>query len=581
MNVSERIDRRFGWSRVPKPVALLTLMGLRMRLRRDNLYDTSGVTLPWAPSPLPDGQRPLTRAADGKGNDLTHEDMGSAGALFGRNVPPSETAPSKVLTPNPRRVSLELLTRTTFQPATTLNVLAAAWLQFEVHDWFSHGTNEPNNPWLIDLDPSDPWPQHPMQIPRTHQATATNDGNPPTYANTETHWWDASQVYGSTLEFQKMIRTNQGGKVLLSPEGLVLFDPSTMHALAGVNGNWWLGLAIFHTVFMREHNAICERLAGAHPDWDDDALFEHARLVNAALIAKIHTVEWTPALLGDSTMQTGMRANWWGLLGERFSRRFGRVSKSEEVSGIPGSQTWLHGTPYAMTEEFVAVYRMHPLIPDEFSIRSANNNHEIANYTFSEISGKQTHLVLEKVTMTDLLYSFATSNPGAIVLNNFPKGLQHFVKSDGTILDLAATDLLRSRERGVPRYNEFRRKFHLAPAERFEDFSDEPGVVEKLRSLYDDPEDVDLMIGLYAEAPPKGFAFSDTAFRVFILMASRRLKSDRFYTYDFRPEVYSPEGMKWIADNTMGTVLARNFPELAPHLVDVTNAFAPWRTSQD
>jgi hypothetical protein len=505
--------------------------------------------------------------------------MGSAGAHFGRNVPPEETQPYKVLEPNPRRVSLELLTREEFQPATTLNVLAAAWLQFQVHDWFSHGTNEPDNPWLVDLDPSDPWPQHPMQIERTHQAAPTTDGKPPTYANTETHWWDASQLYGSSLEFQKIIRTNKGGKLLLSPEGLVPFDPSTMRALAGVNGNWWLGLAIFHTVFMREHNAICERLAGAHPDWDDDALFEHARLVNAAVIAKIHTVEWTTALLGDSTMQTGMRANWWGFMGERFSRQFGRVSKSEEVSGIPGSETWLHGAPYAMTEEFVAVYRMHPLIPDEFSIRSANDNHEIANHTFEEISGTQTHLVLNAVKMTDLIYSFATSNPGAIVLNNFPKGLQHFTKPDGSILDLAATDILRSRERGVPRYNEFRRKFHLNPAERFEDFSADPAVVAKLQSIYDSPEDVDVTIGLYSEAPPQGFAFSDTAFRVFILMASRRLKSDRFYTYDFRPEVYSHEGMQWIADNTMGTVLARNFPELASHLEGVKNAFAPWRTA--
>jgi hypothetical protein len=146
------------------------------------------------------------------------------------------------------------------------------------------------------------------------------------------------------------------------------------------------------------------------------------------------------------------------------------------------------------------------------------------------------------------------------------------------VLDLAATDVLRSRERGVPRYNEFRRKFHMEPARRFEDFSQDPVVVADLRRIYDDPEDVDLMIGLYAEAPPKGFAFSDTAFRVFVLMASRRLKSDRFYTYDFRPEVYSTEGLKWIADNTMGTVLARNFPALAPRLKGVKNAFAPWPT---
>ena len=119
----------------------------------------------------------------------------------------------------------------------------------------------------------------------------------------------------------------------------------------------------------------------------------------------------------------------------------------------------------------------------------------------------------------------------------------------------------------------------MIPARRFEDFSDDPKVVADLRRIYDHPDDVDLMIGLYAEAPPKGFAFSDTAFRVFVLMASRRLKSDRFYTYDYRPEVYSSEGLAWIADNTMGTVLARTFPELAPGLVGVKNAFAPWPTA--
>jgi Animal haem peroxidase len=579
MATAEWLDRRVGWSRLPKPAALLTLMGVRMRLRRDNLFDPAGLSLPWGPSPRPDEKRSLVRTADGRGNDLTHAAMGSVGALFGRNVPVTETAPKDVLTPNPRAVSLDLLTRQRFLPATTLNVLAAAWLQFEVHDWFSHGPNEPNDPWLVDLDPSDPWPQHPMQIQRTHPSAPTTDGKPPTFANTESHWWDASQVYGSTLEFQHRLRTHHGGKLRLSAQGNVPFDPSTMRELAGVNGNWWLGLAVFHTVFMREHNAICDHLAAAHPDWDDDELFEHARLVNAALIAKIHTVEWTTALLGSPTLHSAMRANWWGLLGERFSRRFGRLSKSEEVSGIPGSETWLHGAPYAMTEEFVAVYRMHPLIPDDFSLRSATDNHEIANHTFPEIAGTHTHEVLDAVAMADLIYSFATENPGAIVLHNFPKHLQQFAKPDGSVLDLAATDILRSRERGVPRYNEFRRSFHLAPARRFEDFSEDPTVVADLRRIYDHPDDVDLMIGLYAEAPPKGFAFSDTAFRVFVLMASRRLKSDRFYTYDYRPEVYSAEGLAWIADNTMGTVLARTFPELAPRLVGVKNAFAPWPTA--
>ncbi len=87
------------------------------------------------------------------------------------------------------------------------------------------------------------------------------------------------------------------------------------------------------------------------------------------------------------------------------------------------------------------------------------------------------------------------------------------------------------------------------------------------------------MIGLYAEPLPPGFGFSDTAFRIFILMASRRLKSDRFFTTDFTPRVYTQTGMNWIADNTFSTVLVRHAPALNSALARVDNAFAPWPTA--
>ena len=60
-------------------------------------------------------------------------------------------------------------------------------------------------------------------------------------------------------------------------------------------------------------------------------------------------------------------------------------------------------------------------------------------------------------------------------------------------------------------------------------------------------------------------------------MATRRLKSDRFFTTDYTPEVYTPAGMQWLNDNTMVTVLLRHYPELTPTLRGVRNAFAPWQ----
>ena len=136
------LDRRFGWDRLPRPLGILTLVGLRTRLREENLYDTGrGASLRAQP-----GGIERARSPDGSHNDLAEPEMGMVGARFGRNVPLEHTYPEpreKLLDPNPRVVSQQLLTRGEFVPATIVNVLAAAWLQFEVHDWFSHGKNVP------------------------------------------------------------------------------------------------------------------------------------------------------------------------------------------------------------------------------------------------------------------------------------------------------------------------------------------------------------------------------------------------------------------------------------------------------
>jgi hypothetical protein len=206
---------------------------------------------------------------------------------------------------------------------------------------------------------------------------------------------------------------------------------------------------------------------------------------------------------------------------------------------------------------------------------------ELARHELPDLTVCKVRQRLEELPMADIFYSFGRSNPGAITLHNFPRHLQEFrkVKSDktpGELVDLGAIDVLRGRERGVPRYNEFRRLFGLKPAASFEELTDNPVWAEELRRVYGDVERVDLMIGMYAEPKPQGFGFSDTAFRVFILMASRRLESDRFFTTDFCPEIYTEAGMEWIEDNTMRDVLVRHFPSLRPALRGVDNPFAPW-----
>jgi hypothetical protein len=576
--LAERVDRRLGWSRLPIAVAVPVLIGLRRRLRELNLHDTGRGSADHPDAGETDvGDYRTRRTLYGEFNDLGDPLMGSVGSRFGRNVPVADTDPEpddELLSPSPRLVSARLLARTEFQPATTLNLLAAAWIQFEVHDWFSHG--EVADTWDIATDADDDWPQHPMRIKKTAPDPSPSPG-PPTYVTDDTHWWDASQLYGGTREYAHRLRTREHGKLLIDDLGLPPVDPDA--DLTGPAGNFWVGLALLHSLFLREHNAICERLAAEYPTLDDQRLYDTARLITAAVIAKIHTIDWTPAIIAHPTTVFAMRANWFGLLGERFERRVGRITGSDLLQGIPGSDTDHHGVPYSLTEEFVAVYRMHPLIPDDVAFRAVADDHQLAQWPMSKLLIDQVRQRLSETPMQDLFYSFGRAHPGALTLHNYPNDMRALQRVDGP-LDLAAADILRVRERGVPRYNEFRRLFRLAPAATFEDLAGgDRALAAELRAVYGDVERVDLMIGLYAERKPEGFGFSDTAFRVFILMASRRLKSDRFLSRDFRAEVYTEVGMDWVRDADMRSVLLRHFPALAPALAGVANPFAPWTST--
>jgi len=590
--VALAIDRRRPWHRLPTPLGTLVLIGVRDVLRKRNLYDTSDQPAAGQPVVPPFSPELRTaRSADGTHNDLDQPAMGMAGSRFGRNVPISRTFPQEadLYSPSPREVSRALLTRHEFQPATGANALAATWLQFMIRDWFSHGKSPSDNPLQVPLADDDPWPERPMTVPRTRpdptrppgpERHSERDGGaselPPSYANTETHWWDASGIYGSSPAHQKLVRSGVLGKLHVTADGLIPYPTDPDLDPAKVPG-FWVGLAMLQTLWTLEHNAICDRLHATYPSLTDDDLFQRARLVNSALIAKIHTVEWTPAVISHPTTKLALRANWWGLAGEGVHKRFGRISSSEVISGIPGSKANHYGVPYALTEEFVAVYRMHPLVPDDYSLRSVADDSPIREATLRDMAGPGALPMMEAIPMTDLFYSFGTLHPGLVTLHNFPRFLQEFVRPDGALMDLASVDILRSRELGVPRYNDFRRLLHLEPAKDFESLTDNPVWARELRQVYGgDIELVDVTPGMYAEPRPQGFAFSDTAFRIFVLMASRRLNSDRFFTDDYNARVYTQAGMDWIEDNTMVTVLARHYPGLRRSMGAVKNGFEPW-----
>ena len=66
---------------------------------------------------------------------------------------------------------------------------------------------------------------------------------------------------------------------------------------------------------------------------------------------------------------------------------------------------------------------MHPLIPDDYSLRSLADDRLLQERTLPELSVQHVRERFVEMSMPDLLYSFGTSHPGAITLHNFPRFL--------------------------------------------------------------------------------------------------------------------------------------------------------------
>lgn len=417
------------WHWLPKYLGAINLLALRDELRNANLHDTypsadyqgtSSDEHPVKPQWL------AARNSDGKYNDLSASKMGCAGMRFGRNVPRKYTrAPTQaeLLTPNPRLVSQRLMKRDRFKPAESLNLLAAAWIQFQVHDWVQHFYKH-DEFHDVPLPHGDTWSGRHMKVNKTQpdeNILGPADQKFPAYKNQNTHWWDASMIYGSnekeTQELRVKCQKTGDGKLELSEDENFLPLKDGLPA-TGFRENWWLGLEILHTLFAKEHNAICTQLKLSNPYWTSDQIFDTARIINCALMAKIHTVEWTPGILAHPTLEVAMNANWWGLLGEKLSSILGRVSSSEAISGIPGSGAEQGVAPYSLTEEFVSVYRLHPLVPDVVDFFDVNTGRhtstkEIKSIAFGEA---RSPFKEDKLSMGSVFYSFGINHPGQLRL---------------------------------------------------------------------------------------------------------------------------------------------------------------------
>ena len=119
---------------------------------------------------------------------------------------------------------------------------------------------------------------------------------------------DASNVYGSDDESLAALRADDGkGKLKTADNNLLPIDEETDEEFAGdVRAIEMPGLASMHTLFVREHNRLCDLIyeyLGEDDSKGDDYYFENARRILIAEMQNIVYSEYLPVVLGEDAME--------------------------------------------------------------------------------------------------------------------------------------------------------------------------------------------------------------------------------------------------------------------------------------
>ncbi|CAF2103675.1 hypothetical protein BRARA_E03653 [Brassica rapa] len=581
------VDKMVPWHKLPVFLGMAYL-GLRRHLHQEyNLINVgqTPVGTRFNPADYP------YRTADGKFNDPFNEGVGSQYSFIGRNCPPVDQK-TKLLKPDPMVVATKLLARRKLiDTGKQFNMIAASWIQFMIHDWVDH-LEETNQIELVaPKEVANECPLSSFRFFKTKEVPTGFFEIKTGSLNSRTPWWDSSAIYGSNSKAMDRVRTYKDGKLKLSEEtGLLLQDQDGL-AISGDVRNSWVGVSALQALFIKEHNAVCDALKKEYDDLEDEDLYRHARLVTSAVIAKIHTIDWTVELLKTDTLLAGMRTNWYGILGKKFKDSFGHVGSSI-LGGLVGmKKPQNHGVPYSITEDFTSVYRMHSLLPDQLELRDIDvvpgTNKSlplIEEVSFGKLLGPKGEQTMSHIGFTKLMVSMGHQASGALELMNYPLWLRDLVPHDPNgydrpdHIDLAALEIYRDRERNVARYNEFRRSMFMIPIKKWEDLTDDKEAIEALEDVYGgNVDELDLLVGLMAEKKIKGFAISETAFNIFVLMATRRLEADRFFTSDFNEMTYTKKGLEWVnTTENLKEVFDRHYPEMTERWMNSESAFSVW-----
>ncbi|WP_231602728.1 peroxidase family protein [Neorhodopirellula pilleata] len=476
------------------------------------------------------------RSIDGTGNNVENPNLGSTREQLIRiadaDYADGISEPAGTDRPSAREISNELseFDGETFSDRN-LSAFIYVWGQFIDHDFGLTEEADVGESFDIEVptgDPLfDPTGSGEATIPLTRsefdETTGTSTDNPREQINRLTAFIDGSQVYGSDQATADGLRTFEGGRLVITDDGLLPLGDDGRVLAGDVRASENVALTSVQTLFVREHNRLADEIEAADPTLSDEAIYQQARAIVIGEIQAITYNEFLPALLGNRAISRydGYDASVNPQLATEFSTaafRFGHSTLNDDVGFFDNEGRDLFDE-IELKDAFFASSLL-----DETGIDS------VLKY---EASAQAQEIDLEVV---DSLRNFLFGPPGA----------------GG--LDLVALNIQRGRDHGLNDYNSTRKAYGLDAVDSFADITSDTELQGKLETLYGDVNNIDLWVGLMAEDHVRGASVGELTQTIIADQFERIRDGDRFY-YE---NVFEGRELRAIDNTTLADVIERN-----------------------
>jgi prostaglandin-endoperoxide synthase 2 len=372
----------------------------------------------------------------------------------------------------------------------------------------------------------------------------TDRNNP--MQNTSNHEIDLCSVYGLKRTATEQLRSHCGGKLksqvingeeypayqfdahgapmsefeslpILFPEDLAPEVKPTLFAMGVERANVQIGYVMMNTLFLREHNRVCDVLAREYPDWDDERLFQTARNIVIVLVLKIVVEEYINHI---APYEFKFKLDPKGFPNERWYR-----------------QNW-------MSIEFSLVYRWHALVPDQLRVAGADYPATATQFNNTLLTG---------IGLGQAFEDASRQPAGEIGLFNTPPFL----------LEVERASIALGRAAQLAGYNDYREFCGWPKATSFDQISGKPEVQQALRKLYGRVDNVEFYVGLFAEDVRPNSALAALIGRLVGIDAfSQALTNPLLAPPIFNSKTFSKVGLKIIEQTTsLSDILHRNIPD--------------------